>query len=98
MAVGGVEGFHLWMREPGQKWADFHHNEGTSNRAVSLAEDNRTLACGSIDGTISLWDIPARKTVKTLKGFDDDVAPSAFLPTCRTWLVRPSGVCSRSGT
>jgi WD40 repeat protein len=73
MAAGGVGGFHVWVREPGQKWTDYHHNEGTSNRAVYLAEDNRTLACGSLDGMISLWDIPARKVIKTLNGFDDDV-------------------------
>jgi WD40 repeat protein len=73
MAAGGVAGFHVWVREPGQRWKDFHHNRGTINRAVYLAEDNRTLAFGSLDGTISLWDIPSRKSVRILNGFDDDL-------------------------
>jgi WD40 repeat protein len=80
MAAGGVAGFHVWVREPGQKWKDFYHNDGSINRAVYLAADNRTLAYGNADGTIGLWDIPTRKTVKVLRGFDDDLRAVRLSP------------------
>ena len=50
--------------EPGQRWKAFTRTKDTSNRAMYLAADNRTLAFGAVDGTIRLWDIPTQKPVK----------------------------------
>jgi WD40 repeat protein len=103
MAAGGVAGFHVWVREPGQKWKDFYHNEGTSNRTVYLASDNRTVAVGGLDGTISLWDIPTQKSVKILEGFGDDlrsvrlsadlsyVAGTTFGGVFKMWNLKSEG-------
>ena len=68
-----------------------------------LAADNRTLASGGIDGTITLWDIPTQKSVMILKGFEDDlrtvrlsadlsyVAGTTFGGVFKIWNLKSEG-------
>jgi len=39
---------------------------------VSFSDDGQTLAIGRVDGTVELWDVPARRLRTTLRGHTDD--------------------------
>jgi serine/threonine protein kinase len=55
-----------------------------SVRSVAFAPDGRTLASGSSDRTIKLWDVASGREVRTLSGHTDDVWSVAFAPDGRT--------------
>jgi len=52
--------------------------------SVAFSPDGRTLASGSIDGTVKLWDIVSRNQRKTLTGHASEVYSVAFSPDGRT--------------
>jgi WD40 repeat protein len=55
--------------------------------SVAFAGDAHTLASGSIDKTIKLWDVASGRELKTLSGHADRVSAVAF---CSTSLVSAS--------
>jgi WD40 repeat protein len=73
LAAGGVEGFHVWQRDEREGWKPIYQTKGASNRAICLADDSRTLAFGTVDGAIRIWDIPTQKTIMDLGGFGDEL-------------------------
>ena len=52
--------------------------------SVSFSPDGKTLATGSQDKTIKLWNIETGKELLTLKGHDDEVRSVSFSPDGKT--------------
>ena len=55
-----------------------------SVNGVSFSPDGKTLATGSSDGTVQLWDMATRKQLKTLIGHTDSVNGVSFSPDGKT--------------
>lgn len=53
--------------------------------AVALAPGRPIVATASWDGTVSLWDIPTRRLVRTLEGDDSPTAQLTSRARNRTW-------------
>jgi WD40 repeat protein len=51
---------------------------------VSFSPDGKTLASGSEDKTVKLWDVETGKELKTLKGHQDSVNSVSFPPDGKT--------------
>lgn len=49
--------------------------------------DGRSLACGSWDGTVQLWDVDRLVLLETLRGGDGNVYSAAFAPDGKTLAV-----------
>ncbi|MEG5014507.1 MULTISPECIES: WD40 repeat domain-containing protein [unclassified Microcoleus] len=56
--------------------------EKHSNRVVSVSfsRDGKTLASGSADNTIKLWDVTTGKEIRTLQGHSNSVVSNSFSP------------------
>ncbi|MEA5499520.1 serine/threonine-protein kinase [Limnoraphis robusta Tam1] len=52
--------------------------------SVAFSPDGRTLASGSCDTTIKLWDVQTQREIATLTGHSDNVSSVAFSPDSRT--------------
>ncbi|CAD5932100.1 Vegetative incompatibility protein HET-E-1 [Planktothrix agardhii] len=52
--------------------------------SVALSPDGRTLASGSQDETIKLWDVPSQREIATLTGHSSFVYSVAFSPDGQT--------------
>jgi WD40 repeat protein len=51
---------------------------------LALSPDGRTIATGSMDHSIRLWDLPTRKLITTLQGHLNEIWALAFLPDGKT--------------
>lgn len=58
------------------------HQDGVGS--VAISPDGQTLASGSWDGTIELWDLQNGKPKRTLTGHSKDVASVIFCPDGQT--------------
>ena len=52
--------------------------------SVSFSPDGKTLASGSADNSIKLWDVQTGKEIATLQGHDDFVSSVSFSPDGKT--------------
>jgi WD40 repeat protein len=53
-------------------------------RSVAFSPDSQTLASGSYDNTIKLWNLASGKELRTLTGHKNEVTSVAFSPDGRT--------------
>lgn len=74
-------------------WQLHHHEKATlagpAGRvsSVAFAPDGKTLASGSQEGTVKLWDVATRRALATLKGGAGNVASIAFAPDGKVLAV-----------
>ncbi|MGI2909552.1 protein kinase domain-containing protein, partial [Tolypothrix sp. VBCCA 56010] len=69
-----------------QNWRLIHTLKGHSNsvQSVAISPDNMTLAGGSFDNTIKLWNLTTGHEIRTLKGHSDPVCSVAISPDGET--------------
>ena len=71
--------------------------------SVAYSPDGRRLACGAMDGTVAVFDVPSGKLLHTLTGHHKPVRGLSFTPgACRPLTLvppyadRPPQACARS--
>ena len=52
--------------------------------AVAFTPDGKTLASGSRDQTVKVWDAASGRLLRTLEGHTNDVTAVAFAPDGKT--------------
>jgi WD40 repeat protein/transcriptional regulator with XRE-family HTH domain len=60
----------------------YNHSHGVTS--VAFSSEGKTLASGSADGTVSLWDVVARRQRATLTGHTGSVTSVALSPDGKT--------------
>ncbi|ARI81869.1 WD40 repeat domain-containing protein [Microcystis aeruginosa] len=65
---------------------EYNRLEGHNSRvnSVSFSRDGKTLATGSDDGTIKLWDVETGQEIRTLSGHNGKVNSVSFSPDGKT--------------
>jgi COMPASS component SWD3 len=53
-------------------------------KSVAFSTDGKTLAMGSLDGAVKLWNVPTRQEVASLAGHSSTVVGVAFSSDDRT--------------
>ena len=51
--------------------------------SVAYSPDGRRLACGAMDGTVAVFDVPSGKLLHTLTGHHKPVRDLSFTPGAR---------------
>jgi WD40 repeat protein len=69
----------LWRVESGEMMRRFK-GHSTSTVALSFSPDGRTVAAGSLGGTIRLWDVESGQELQCLSGHHGLVGQLAFSP------------------
>ena len=67
---------HLWAAGRTPVAAFIGHTDGV--RTIDISFDSKTLASGSNDNTVKLWDVATRKNTATFNGHSDQVYSVAF--------------------
>ncbi|HEU0185343.1 MAG TPA: WD40 repeat domain-containing protein, partial [Blastocatellia bacterium] len=74
--------YYLW-REAHQETQTLK-SHGAGVNSVAFSPDGRTLATGSADGMVTLWDVSSRQPLAPLRGHENGVNSIAFSPDGRT--------------
>jgi WD40 repeat protein len=83
---GGLDGsVNLWNPTTGEVTVLAGHTAGV--HAVAFDPNGRTLATGSVDATVRLWDVETRRTTAVLEPRSGYVVAMAFSPDGRTLAI-----------
>ena len=81
--------------------ADEKHKREKYVLSVAFSPDGRRLACGVMDGTVAVFDVPSGKLMHTLTGHHKPVRDVCFTPGQRSlksphlmWCLGRSVACS----
>ncbi len=83
-AVGQVT---LWDAASHKSLGKVQLAKGHSVMSVAFTPDGRTLAAGSTDGTVALWQVAGLKPIGTLEKHDDWVKAMTFTPDGKTLIT-----------
>ncbi len=83
LAVAGSFGIWIYDAQTGEE-LDLYFDSKTSYISVSFSPDGKTLAGGSHDKTIRLWNTDTDTHIRTLKGHTDYVNTVSFSPDGKT--------------
>ena len=79
----GFEWRYLWRQCQKGLLETLKGHQGAVTR-LSFSPDGQTLASGSDDGTLILWDSQTRKATHILRGYEGPIIAVAFSPDSRT--------------
>jgi WD40 repeat protein len=85
--AGWDQAITLWDVPSGRARAHLDNTRSIAQGSifsVAFSPDGKTLASGSLDGQIELWEVATGKLQATLKGHEDDVQSVAFSPDGKT--------------
>jgi len=74
---------HLYDHQSGRAWQLKGHKD--TIRGLAFSPDSATLASGSLDGRIRLWNVETRALQKELPGHMEETSDVAFSPDGRTF-------------
>jgi len=93
LALGSDPDIYLWDLTTGN-FLRLLKGHTSYVRSVAFSPDGRTVASGSLDGTVRLWYVASGRELRLLKGHTDYVYSVAFSPDGRT--VASSGSLDRT--
>ncbi len=79
LAIGGASAIHILQIDSGKE-VKILSGHLSIVRSVAISTDGKTMASGSDDNTIKVWDIASGAELKTLSGHTGRVASVAFSP------------------
>jgi WD40 repeat protein len=82
-STGKTGALQRWPIIPGKAARSLPVSTAGCTMSVALSPDGRTLAAGSEDETVQLWDLSKERTFATIKGFRGRVLSVAFSPDGR---------------
>lgn len=77
LASGGLKGVSIWNPQTGRLMHSLS-TDGTAALVVAVSPDGRTLASGSFDTLVRLWDTRSWKVKQVLKNHPSEVRAIAF--------------------
>ncbi len=78
LVVGGKLNASLWNAATGQKVRTFSDGLVMPTKCVRLSPDDKTLACGTDEGKISLFKVDSAAKLRTLSGHDNWIFALGF--------------------
>ena len=73
----------MWNAETGQDVPPTKRQHLGYGHCVAFSPDSRRIVCGSLGGTLKLWDAETGQETLTLKGHLRDIRTVAFSPDGR---------------
>jgi WD40 repeat protein len=70
----------VWDLEKGTQVGDDWEDKDMRMRAIALSPDGKTVASGSEDGAVRLWDVDTGKVIKTWAGHTQEVKSVCWSP------------------
>ena len=87
LAAGAIDGIKLWDVSTKKEIATLRHARETSDGSIAFSPDAKTLAVGTWEGRIELWDVEAARKIASRHGHGEAVFSVAFSPDGSTLRI-----------